>query len=97
MNTPKRREISVGLMEGLKENLEWFPRYQTYLREHRPPCLIVWGPQDGYMPEYSARAYLRDVPDAEFHLVDGGHWALETNLDEIAKLTRDFLDRMVSS
>lgn len=97
MNTPKRREISVGLTEGLKENLEWFPRYQTYLREHRPPCLIVWGPQDGYMPEYSARAYLRDVPDAEFHLVDGGHWALETNLDEIAKLTRDFLDRMVSS
>jgi pimeloyl-ACP methyl ester carboxylesterase len=93
-NTPKRRDIAVGLMDGLKQNLEWFPRYQAYLREHRPPTLIVWGPQDGYMPEASARAYLRDLPDAELHLLDGGHWALETNLQEIVALTRDFLARM---
>jgi pimeloyl-ACP methyl ester carboxylesterase len=53
----------------------WFPKYQAYLREYRPPTLIVWGPQDGYMPEGSARAYLRDLPDAELHLLDGGHWA----------------------
>jgi pimeloyl-ACP methyl ester carboxylesterase len=90
---PRRRKIMVGLMEGLKENLDWFPRYQAYLREHRPPTLIVWGPQDGYMPEASARAYLRDLPEAELHVLDGGHWALETNLDEIVALIRDFLDR----
>ncbi|MEV2265316.1 alpha/beta fold hydrolase [Nonomuraea africana] len=94
MDTPARREIAVGLMEGLRENLEWFPRYQRYLREHRPPTLIVWGPQDGYMPEGAARAYLRDLPDAELHLLEGGHWALETNLDEIVALTRDFLGRL---
>lgn len=97
MNTPKRCEIAVGLMEGLKENLDWFPRYQRYLREHRPPTLIVWGPQDGYMPEASARAYLRDLPDADFHLLDAGHWALETNLDEIVALARDFLSRVHST
>jgi pimeloyl-ACP methyl ester carboxylesterase len=91
---PARREIMVGLMEGLRENLDWFPRYQAYLREHRPPTLIAWGPQDGYMPEASARAYLRDLPDAELHLLDGGHWALETNLQEIAALARDFLGRV---
>jgi pimeloyl-ACP methyl ester carboxylesterase len=56
--------------------------------------LIVWGPHDGYMPEGAARAYLRDLPDAELHLLDGGHWALETNLDEIVALTRDFLARV---
>jgi pimeloyl-ACP methyl ester carboxylesterase len=94
MNTPERREIAVGLMEGLDENLAWFPRYQVYLREHRPPTLIAWGPQDGYMPQGSARAYLRDLPDAEFHLLDGGHWALETNLAEIVSLVRDFLGRV---
>lgn len=94
MRTPKRREIAVSLMEGLKENLGWFPRYQAYLREHRPPTLIVWGPQDGYMPEPSARAYLRDLPDAELHLLEGGHWALETNLEEIVTLSRDFLGRV---
>jgi pimeloyl-ACP methyl ester carboxylesterase len=92
--TEKRREIMVGLMEGLKANLAWFPRYQAYLREHQPPTLIAWGPQDGYMPEESARAYLRDLPDAELHLLDGGHWALETNLDEIVRLARDFLGRV---
>ncbi|WP_026871411.1 alpha/beta fold hydrolase [Inquilinus limosus] len=94
MGTPKRRGIAVGLMEGLKENLGWFPRYQAYLREHRPPTLIAWGPQDGYMPEASAKAYLRDLPESELHLLDGGHWALETNLDEIAALARDFLGRV---
>ncbi len=93
--TPERREIMVGLMEGLRENLAWFPRYQAYLREHRPPTLIAWGPQDGYMPEGAARAYLRDLPEAELHLLDGGHWALETNLDEVVGLAREFLGRTV--
>lgn len=94
LTTPRRKVIAVGLMEGLKENLEWFPRYQRYLREHQPPTLIVWGPRDGYMPEASARAYLGDLPDAELHLFDdGGHWLLETHLDEIVPLARDFLSR----
>jgi pimeloyl-ACP methyl ester carboxylesterase len=92
--SPRRREIAVDVIAGLKDNLSWFPRYQAYLRENRPPTLIVWGPQDGYMPEGSARAYLRDLPDAELHLLDGGHWALETNLDEIVALARDFLGRV---
>jgi len=51
------------------------------------------GPQDGYMPEPSAGAYLRDLPDAELHLLDGGHWLLETSLPEVVSLTRDFLER----
>jgi pimeloyl-ACP methyl ester carboxylesterase len=94
MQQPNRREVAIGLMEGLQENLQWFSQAQAYLRQHRPPTLIVWGPQDGYMPEGAARAYLRDLPDAELHLLDGGHWALETNLDEIVALARDFLGRV---
>jgi len=96
MRQPDRREAAIGLMEGLRENLKWFPRYQAYLREHRPPALIVWGPQDGYMPEGSARAYLRDLPQAELHILDGGHWLLETHLDEIVGLARRFLGRVHS-
>jgi pimeloyl-ACP methyl ester carboxylesterase len=92
--TPKRKEVAVGLIAGLKENRAWFPQHRAYLREHRPPTLIVWGPQDGYMPEKSARAYLRDLPDAELHLLDGGHWLLETNLAEVVALARDFLGRV---
>lgn len=92
--TPKRKEIATRLIAGLKENRAWFPEHRRYLREHRPPTLIVWGPHDHYMPEKSARAYLRDLPAAELHLLDGGHWLLETHLDEVAALMRDFLGRV---
>lgn len=97
MRSPERREIIIGIFEDQRSNLEWFPRYQAYLREHRPPTLIVWGPQDGYMPEGAARAYLRDLPDADLHLLDGGHWALETNLEEIVALAREFFGRVHGS
>lgn len=89
----RRRRIAADLIAGLKDNLAWFPRYQRYLRENQPPTLIVWGPQDGYMPAESARAYLRDLPRAELHLLDGGHWLLETNLAEAVRLSEDFLAR----
>ena len=79
-------------MEKLEENLTWFPRYQAYLRRHCPPALIVWGPEDGYMPTDSARAYHRDLADAELHLLDGaGHWLLETHFGAALPLVRDFL------
>ena len=52
--TAERRQIVVDVIAGLKENLTWFPRYQRYLRDYRPPALIVWGPDDGYMPEGAA-------------------------------------------
>lgn len=95
MDTPARRRVAVGLMEKLEANLAWFPRYQKYLRDRHPPAMIVWGPEDGYMPETSARAYHRDLPDAELHLLKGaGHWLLETHFDEALPLVRGFLDRV---
>ena len=90
----RRQAIAARIIYDLKDNLAWFPRYQAWLREHAPPTLILWGPQDGYMPEEAARAYLRDLPEAELHLLDAGHWLLETRLDEAVRLTRDFLKRV---
>lgn len=92
--TARRQAIAARVIYDLKDNLAWFPRYQAYLREHAPPTLIMWGARDGYMPESSARAYLRDLPKAELHLFDGGHWLLETHLAEAVELTRDFLRRV---
>jgi len=94
MQTTQRREIAVRLMNGLRDNLDWFPKCQAYLREHQPTTLIVWGPQDGYMPEGAARAYLRDLPKAELHILEGGHWLLETHLTEVCAIVRDFLNRL---
>jgi pimeloyl-ACP methyl ester carboxylesterase len=94
MNTSIRRKIAVGLMEKLEANIEWFPRYQSYLREHQPPTLIAWGPDDGYMPPASATAYRRDLPHGDLHMIEGaGHWLLETHLDQALPLIREFLER----
>jgi pimeloyl-ACP methyl ester carboxylesterase len=94
MSSPERVANLVRLLEDQPTTLDWMPREQAYLREHRPPTLIVWGPHDGYMPEASARAYHRDLPDAELHLLNGGHWLLETHLGELLPLIRAFLDRV---
>jgi pimeloyl-ACP methyl ester carboxylesterase len=93
--TPERMRTTVSMLDALKANFEWFPRYQAFLRERRPPTLMLWGPTDGYMPAKSARAYLRDLPEAELHLFeDAGHWLLETHLNEAVTLSRDFLARV---
>ncbi|WP_395307097.1 alpha/beta hydrolase [Mycobacterium sp. AMU20-3851] len=91
MNTPERIANLIRLLEDQPRTLRNFPAEQAYLREHTPPALIVWGVNDGYMPEASARAYLRDLPDAALHTFDGGHWLLETHLGEVVPLVRDFL------
>lgn len=93
MSTPDRVANLIRLLEDQPSTLQWFPKEQAYLREHQPPALIVWGPHDGYMPEKSARAYHRDLPDAPLHLLGGGHWLLETHLDEVVPLVQDFLDQ----
>ena len=93
-STPERVANLVRLLEDQPSTLPWLVREQAYLREHRPPTLIVWGPHDGYMPEAAARAYARDHPDAELHLFNGGHWLLETHLDEVVPVVRDFLRRV---
>jgi pimeloyl-ACP methyl ester carboxylesterase len=91
MSTPDRVANLIRLLEDQPSTLKWFPKEQAYLREHQPPALIVWGPHDGYMPEKSARAYHRDLPHAPLHLLGGGHWLLETHLDEVVPLVEEFL------
>lgn len=92
--TERRKDIAAELLSDLKANRDWFPIHRRYLQTYRPPTIIIWGPQDHYMPERSARAYLRDLPDAEVHLLDAGHWLLETNLDDVVPLIRSFLERI---
>jgi pimeloyl-ACP methyl ester carboxylesterase len=91
----EHRDVMVGFFAEIADSVRRYPQYQAYLREHQPPTLIVWGPQDGYMPADSARAYLADVPDADLQLFeDGGHWLLETHLDEVVARIRPFLSRV---
>ena len=68
-------------------------RGSKYLREYQPPTLIVWGKRDEIFPAAGAEPYKRDLKNLEYHLIDTGHFALETHGQEIADLMRDFLNR----
>lgn len=93
LDLPGRTEAQIALAFDYRSNVDRYDRWQRWLRTHTPPTLIVWGVGDPFFPEPGARAYLRDLPDAELHLFDTGHFALETHLGEIAPLIADFLDR----
>ena len=87
--------IQLDLILSYRTNVELYPAFQAYFREHRPPLLAVWGRNDPFFIPSGAEAYKRDNPDAEIHLLDAGHFAIETHHQEIAALMRDFLGRKV--
>jgi pimeloyl-ACP methyl ester carboxylesterase len=81
------------LLYDYQSNIALYPAWQAWLREHHPPLLLPWGRHDEFFPETGARAYLADVPDAELHLLDTGHFALDDHVDAIAALIVDFVAR----
>jgi pimeloyl-ACP methyl ester carboxylesterase len=92
LDRPGNVEIQLDLFYDYRTNLELYPQFQKFFRERQPPTLIVWGRNDVIFPAEGARAYLRDLPRAELHLLDTGHFALEDQGEEIARLMRAFLD-----
>ena len=93
LDRPGNRELQLDLFFDYGANVRLYPQIQAFFRERKPPTLIVWGKNDKIFPEPGAQAYLRDLPDAEMHILDTGHFALEDKLDVMAPLIRDFLDR----
>ena len=93
LDRPGNKEIQLQLFFDYQFNLNAYPAFQEYFRTHRPPTLITWGEHDEIFGADGARAFTRDLPEAELHLLDAGHFALETHGDEIAALIRDFLTR----
>jgi pimeloyl-ACP methyl ester carboxylesterase len=89
-------EIQLDLFYDYRTNVDLYPRFHEFFRTRQPPALIVWGANDDIFPADGARAYLKDLPNAELHLLDTGHFALEDKGDQIAALMLDFLDRKVA-
>jgi pimeloyl-ACP methyl ester carboxylesterase len=89
-------EIQLDLFLSYGSNPPLYPKWQAYFREHQPPVLIAWGKNDQIFPAAGAEPYKRDLKTLEYHLIDAGHFALETDGDTIAKLMREFLDKHVA-
>jgi pimeloyl-ACP methyl ester carboxylesterase len=77
-------DLQVDLKLDYKANLERYPVYQKYLRSHRPPLLAIWGKNDSFFVPPGAEAFQRDVPNAVVKFLNTGHFALETNVEDIA-------------
>jgi pimeloyl-ACP methyl ester carboxylesterase len=93
VNRPGNKEIMLALLYDYRTNLGLYAKWHEYFRTYQPPTLIVWGEHDVIFPAQGARAYLRDLPKAELHLLDTGHFALEDKGAEIGQLMIDFLNR----
>lgn len=90
---PGQRQIQSDLFHSYQTNVASYPAWQAWLRAHRPPMLVLWGRYDPSFAVAGADAYRRDVPDAEVHVLDAGHFAFDEKVDEAAGLIRDFLAR----
>jgi pimeloyl-ACP methyl ester carboxylesterase len=86
-------EEGLNLFGDYKSNVALYPTFQRYFRAHSPPFLAVWGKNDPFFLPAGAEAFKRDMPRAEVHFFDTGHFALETHAQEIATKIREFLLR----
>lgn len=91
MDRPGNKDIQYALQANYGSNVERYDEWHGYFREHRPPTLVLWGKGDFIFAEAGAHAYRRDLPDAEIHIFDAGHFALETDAPEIASRIDAFL------
>jgi pimeloyl-ACP methyl ester carboxylesterase len=96
MDLPGRDRVMLDLLFDYQSNVALYPSWHEYLRVHQPPALLAWGKNDAFFPEAGAHAYLQDLPDAELHLLDTGHFATATHSEEIADLVAAFLARHVA-
>jgi pimeloyl-ACP methyl ester carboxylesterase len=95
LSRPGNIELQLDLFGDYSSNVALYPRFHEYFRTRRPPTLIAWGRHDPFFTIEGAKAFQRDLPDAELHVLDAGHFALETHGPEIAGLMHRFLARHV--
>ncbi|WP_239090673.1 alpha/beta fold hydrolase [Asanoa iriomotensis] len=93
VNRPGNDEVQLALFRDYATNAPMYPALHEYLRDTHVPVLATWGRNDPIFGPAGARAFADDVPDAEVHLLDGGHFLLESDVDEVGSLMHDFLDR----
>jgi len=91
LSKPGQADIQSDLFYDYRTNVDAYPKWQAWMREKQPRLLVLWGKHELSFDPSEPEAYRRDVPKAEVHIVDGGHFALDTAADEIAALVQDFV------
>jgi pimeloyl-ACP methyl ester carboxylesterase len=91
LSQPGQADIQSDLFYDYRTNVEAYPKWQAWMRKHQPRLLVIWGKYDLSFDPSEPQAYRRDVPNAQVHVLDAGHFALDTAADEIAGLVRGFM------
>lgn len=94
LSQPGQTDIQATLFFDYRTNVASYARWQQWLRERQPPTLVVWGKYDPSFTVAGATAYGEDVSEAEIHIIDAGHFALDEATDDVALLVRRFLERL---
>ena len=89
---PGNMDIQLDLFLDYASNVKLYPQFQEYFRQAKPPLLAIWGRFDPFFLPAGAEAFKRDVPDATVQLLDAGHFALETHVQQISEAVRAFLE-----
>jgi pimeloyl-ACP methyl ester carboxylesterase len=93
LNQPGQLEIQTDLFYDYRTNVDVYTKWQAWMRDKQPRLLVIWGKYESSFDPSEPEAYRQDVPKAQVHIVDGGHFALDTAADEIAALVRDFMEQ----
>ena len=91
LNQPGQADIQSEIFYDYRTNIDAYPKWQAWMREKQPRLLVIWGKYELSFDPSEPESYRHDVPKAEVHIVDGGHFALDTAADQIAQLVRDFM------
>ncbi|CAI8771080.1 alpha/beta fold hydrolase [Chryseobacterium sp. IT-36CA2] len=91
LDRPGNVEIQLDLMRDYRTNVALYPKFHEYFRKYQPKLLLVWGNKDPYFLPAGAEAYKKDIPDAQLKFYDTGHFALETNAEEIGAEIFEFM------
>jgi pimeloyl-ACP methyl ester carboxylesterase len=93
LNSPGQAQIQSDLFYDYRTNVEAYPKWQAWMQKTQPRLLVVWGTHDLSFDPGEPERYRKDVPNAEVHVLDAGHFALDTKADEIAGLVRGFMSQ----
>ena len=94
LNRPGQAEIQSDLFYDYRTNVDAYPKWQAWMRETKPRLLVIWGKYDLSFDPGEPERYQKDVPNAEVHVLEAGHFALDTKADEIAALVSTFMNRL---
>jgi len=92
LERPGNKEIQLDLFLDYASNVKLYPKFQEYFRKSKPPLLAIWGKNDPFFIPAGAKAFQKDLPNAKVQFLDTGHFAIETNVVEIAAAMKEFLE-----